>query len=140
MLRLSKYNLSLVLDERYSAFIHEMVKRYSKRCKKIEAGRNRLTFIFKNHVIKVPLNNSGISDNDWEGSISSSNDPDDIQFARTRLIYHKGIPIIFMERVRMIRNLQSFYEVLPYWVGFVDCGQVGFNKVGRLVAFDYGLN
>jgi hypothetical protein len=30
------------------------------------------------------------------------------------------------------------YSMAPSWAGEVDCGQVGYNKTGRLVAYDYG--
>lgn len=29
-------------------------------------------------------------------------------------------------------------EEQPEWVDFVDCAQVGFNRKGKLVAYDYG--
>ena len=30
------------------------------------------------------------------------------------------------------------YESLPGWAGFIDCGQVGKTKDGRIVAYDFG--
>lgn len=30
------------------------------------------------------------------------------------------------------------YKNGPDWMGFVDCGQVGYNRFGQVVAYDYG--
>lgn len=87
--------------------------------------------------------------NDWEGSVFNSdglklkdNDPVDscIQYPKTRLIYHNGIPVLFMEFVEHL-NTEGIIERFgnePRWVWRVDGGQVGANKDGRLVAYDYG--
>jgi hypothetical protein len=40
--------------------------------------------------------------------------------------------IITMEWVTPV----DFYEELPRWVDYVDCGQVGYNAAGDLVAYD----
>jgi hypothetical protein len=116
----------------------ELYKRYfDKKPERVETGRNRTTFIFRTYVVKLPRNHGGLGDNDWEGSISNAedSDPNDVQYARTRLVYVGEIPIIFMERVT-----HAYGERLPEWAMSVDCGQVGYTRSGRLVAYDYGLN
>lgn len=129
--------------EEYASLIDTICKRYLPRALDILTGRHRNVFIFKNYVIKIPRNINGLADNDWEGSISNAEDgdPEDVQFARTRMVYYKGIPIVFMERADWATRdeiaARLGYE--PDWTGSVDCGQVGFNKQGKLVAFDYGL-
>lgn len=121
--------------------IRSLHKRWLKKANRIEYGRNRIVYIFTTYVIKLPTCLDGFSDNDWEGSISNANDdPEEIRYARTRLIYKNEIPILYMEYVvyaceKTITKRLGYY---PYWVNSVDCGQVGFNKKGKLVAFDYG--
>lgn len=111
-----------------------------------EFGRNRVCFFLKNNVIKIPRNGGGIGDNDWEGSVSTCPEfigsPDHIQYAKTRLLYVEGIEVVVMEKV-CYANESQIERVLgpgPNWTWSVDCGQVGFNRHGRLVAYDYGYN
>lgn len=120
-----------------------LYNRYIDRAESLSYGRNRCTFLFNNFVVKLPMNTNGISDNDWEGSVSNGDnqDPWHVRYARTRLIYIEDIPVVFMERVN-----DASYEAIackmgevPIWVDSVDCGQVGFNRRGKLVAYDYGI-
>jgi hypothetical protein len=84
-------------------------------------------------VVKIPCTLAGFGDNDWEGSCSSGDD--EIQYARTRLAYHDGVPIVFMEKVTQVP-----IEEQPEWAGLIDCGQVGYTRLGKIVAYDFGLN
>lgn len=43
------------------------------------------------------------------------------------------IKLLTMER---IWEFPKAYDDLPRWVNWVDCGQVGYNSVGELVAYD----
>lgn len=118
--------------------LHE---RYAKRALYCAEGRNRNTFVFDSYVVKLPKTLDGIVDNDWEGSISNSaesfNKPEYVQYPRTRLAFSRdGIPVCIMERVEI--PPWPGYDAYPDWVGSVDCGQVGYTKAGRLVAYDYG--
>lgn len=109
-------------------------------------GRNRVTFIRKSYVIKVPATIDGFADNDWEGSVSNTkeslNNPEEIEYAKSRLVEYKGIPLVFMERVEEAyhHEITSRLGYYPDWVLSVDCQQVGFTKSGRLVAYDFGLH
>jgi len=110
-------------------------------------GLRRCVFVFKNYVIKVPINYNGVRDNDWEGSISDLGpDINDISYPKTKLAYPKVknsyIPIVFMEYVKWAttKEIKEKLGYYPDWIGYVDCGQVGFTKSGRLVAFDYGIS
>ena len=97
------------------------------------AGRNR--FVFRkpesDWVIKVPINEYGMLDNDSE----------DIYFhrhqtgfmARCKLIQLCDVPILVMEYVDI--NLEK--KDMPDWSAWVDCQQVGRNKNGKIVAYDY---
>jgi len=120
-----------------------LCKKYFLRADSVELGRNRLVFLMKGYVIKIPITGYGCLDNDWEGSVSnteeSKNNQDYIQYPKTKLIYYKNLPILFMERVNTDIWNNKTYKDFPDWVGYVDGGQVGYTKDGRLVAFDYGL-
>jgi hypothetical protein len=138
----------LWIDEDVDGLIYELHQRYMKRAIGCSGGRNRNVFIMPGgYVVKLPKNFAGIGDNDWEGSVSntedSTNDPYHIQYPKTRLGYYAGdIPVVFMEFVEALTHA-GIVERLGYypdWVLSVDCGQVGVNKGGRLVAYDYGPN
>ena len=130
--------------------IVRLFKRYLAKGVPYECGRNRCTFIFRTYVVKLPLTDYGISDNDWEGSVS--NDPDFtpepgtedwyIQYARTRLAQVGSVPVLLMERVEYATyaTIMEREGKEPDWIASVDCGQVGYNKSGKLVAFDYGMH
>jgi hypothetical protein len=129
-------------DDTESELLLRLHQRFAKRCVDYTFGRNRGVFVMPgNYVVKIPKNGDGCTDNDWEGSISNGEDSseEDVQYARTRLFYYKEdnnlIPIVFMEYV----EYHCDYKNQPDWVASVDCGQVGYNKKGRLVAFDYGI-
>ena len=121
-----------------------LYERYMRRCRDYVIGRNRIVFMFATYVVKLPWTFDGIADNDWEGSVS--NDPDEpysdwqVQYARTRIHYEGEIPVVFMERVRPLlgKDIVARFGYEPEWVSSVDCGQVGLNRAGRLVAYDYG--
>lgn len=123
--------------------LHDLHERYHKRCTQVHEGRTRNVFDMGKYVVKIPRNSDGIVDNDWEGSVSDGDDPNpnDVQLARTRLAYWKGIPVVFMEKVSYPSDdeIKQRLGFLPDWTASVDCGQVGFNAKGRLVAYDYGL-
>ena len=126
--------------------LKELHERYAKRAIEVYSGRNRNVFRMPGgYVVKIPTCMDGIADNDWEGSLSNSEegtgfDIGYIQYARTRMGYYKDIPIVFMEYVEFLPSskIKERYGKQPDWCWSVDCGQVGSNKYGRLVAFDYG--
>lgn len=97
------------------------------------------------YVVKIPRNWDGVADNDWEGSVSNCEEyPQSdyqVQYARTRMIYFMDIPVVFMEHVldSSSEEIRNKLGREPDWVWSVDGGQVGFNKQGRLVAYDYGI-
>ncbi len=126
--------------EWFGAEIGELFDRFANRCEEFSSGRNRAVFIFPKYVVKLPTCGDGCADNDWEGSICGS-EPDKIQYARTRLVYHHDIPIVFMERVEYAstKNMRAKLGHEPEWVHSVDCSQVGWTRKGRLVAYDFGM-
>lgn len=128
-------------DQEGLGLIVQLHARYASRAKRVFSGRNRNCFDMGSYVVKIPKNLDGFCDNDWEGSVSNGNDdPNVVRYARTRMHYVDEIPVVFMEWVEHATGKkiteQIGYE--PDWVMSVDCGQVGFTKDGRLVAYDYG--
>lgn len=123
-----------------------LYERFLPRCRDYLIGRNRIAFMFNTYVVKLPWSDDGFGDNDWEGSVSNDpTSPDNewnIQYARTRLHYEGEIPVLFMERVQPLttKGIVDRFGAEPEWVMSVDCGQVGINRQGRLVAYDYGYN
>ena len=120
--------------------------RYARRALQVFTGRNRNTFVLNETiVVKLPRNAQGCIDNDWEGSVSNTtesfNDPFWTQYPRTRLAVFKEIPVVFMEKIQPLTSSQiiELFGHEPDWVAGVDCGQVGINRFGRLVAYDYGV-
>lgn len=112
----------------------------SKYGNPIGCGTTRMVFESKNNVIKVPINDAGISSNDWEGSCSNE------IYAKTKGIWlDNGLVIVVQEKLdldfkfeknNIIKDGSSFKY--PDWVNGIDCQQVGFDKNGNLKAYDYG--
>lgn len=97
-----------------------------------QCGRNRATFISKNYVIKFPLNDNGIADNDWEGSCSAS------YLARGRWIKIDGFVCVMQEKLTILQGHEL--SDLPEWVNSIDGRQVGYDRKGNLKAFDFGTS
>lgn len=99
-------------------------------------GRHRAAFLTPsgNFVIKVPIDEMGFVDNFREYRMWRQIDkwmPKE-HLARCKL--HQSSGILVMEAV----DLAYEYPVDGTdWIGFIDCGQVGYNRRGRLVAYDY---
>lgn len=129
----------------FQQVLKKLEARYAPRALEILEGRNRRVYVMRTYVVKVPRNGDGIGDNDWEGSVSNYEQYPQgdyqVQYARTRLMYVDDIPVVLMERVDDISSKEIVQRLgrEPRWVWSVDGGQVGFNKRGRLVAYDYGI-
>lgn len=132
-------------DEAVEADLWRLYERFLSRCEEVLPARNRITFMFPTYVVKLPWSWHGFPDNDWEGSVSNAEGEQSdwqVQYARTRLHYQGEIPVLFMERVQYLTQKQIIHRFgyEPEWVMSVDCGQVGVNRAGRLLAFDYGIH
>lgn len=122
--------------------IEALHRRYASRSRQVFCGRNRNVFDMGRYVVKVPKNLDGFADNDWEGSVSNANDnPEEVRFARTRMVDFEEVPLVFMEYVEpaSTETIVARLGQEPDWVRSVDCGQVGFARDGRLLAYDYGV-
>ncbi len=141
------YGNFLWIDEDVDGILLQLHQRYMPRAVASFGGRNRNVFVMAGgYVVKLPKNFHGIADNDWEGSVSNTkesiDDPNEIQYPKTRLAYKDGVAIVFMEFIEALTSdaIVERFGHEPDWVFSVDGGQVGVNKNGRLVAYDYGLN
>lgn len=140
------YGQFLWIDEDVDGALLRLHQRYMKRAVAAFGGRNRNVFSMPGgYVVKLPRNLDGIIDNDWEGSVSNTpeslNDPDYEQYPKTRMVYQGDVPVVFMEFILALTSeeIVARFGSEPDWVWSIDGGQVGVNKNGRLVAFDYGL-
>lgn len=113
----------------------------------IGEGRNRAVWRIGSkgsHVIKIPLNEYGVGDNFHEAETyrRSKGKRTYVQYAQCRLF---GETCLIMEYAGYIgpKSDENGYiklENCPEWAYSVDCWQVGYNRNGRIVAYDYGLH
>lgn len=141
------YGNFLWIDDDSDDILLNLHIRYMKRAVAAFGGRNRNVFLLPGgYVVKIPKNFHGIGDNDWEGSVSNTkesiDDPYYVQYPKTRLVYKGDVAIVFMEFITPMssKDIISRFGEEPDWVDSVDGGQVGVNKNGRLVAYDYGIH
>ena len=103
-----------------------------KKCDLIGTGRNRIVYRRGNVVIKYPIKPEGEYDNRHEANMFRQYGKSGfIPYARCRMF--KGY-ILVMEYVEHI----GWQKNQPRWCDFVDCGQIGKDAKGQLVAYDYG--
>ena len=114
--------------------INDLIYYFRVKFKELGKGRHRICFTSttRQFVFKVPSCLAGIAANDWEGSIFSE------EYARHKLFYIDGIPIVIMEKVRILEGdeLKNAYQNYD-WVSSIDGGQVGMNRKGEIVAYDF---
>lgn len=94
-------------------------------------GRSRAVFIdlADDVVYKVPRNPDGVIDNSYE---ARHTDPG-IPLAECEIVQIDDLPVLKMEHVNPYHGPM---DELPEWTNWVDGGQVGYTKDGRLVAYD----
>ena len=103
-----------------------MIKKYGiPKC-----GRNRATFISKNFVIKIPLNNEGEVNNSVEANFISDNT------AKGRLLVLNGFTCVIQEKITTL-NDQVDFNLFPEWVKNIDSCQVGYDANGNIKAYDF---
>ncbi len=96
-------------------------------------GSQRRVYGHKNFVIKIPLDWDGLNSNDREARVyKSTNDGWSRGIKRARCRLHPS-GLLIMEYVAPAHR-----KSLPEWACYVDCQQVGYNRKGQLVAYDYG--
>lgn len=99
-------------------------------------ARTRVVFLDKdnNQVIKIPLTSEGEMSNYREAKYSSSTEETYIKVASCSMVKDGEVEVLHMEHVVIEPN--PYGENMPDWVKSVDCGQVGYNSKGELVAYD----
>lgn len=100
-------------------------------------GRNRKVYISKDkkRVIKLAKNWDGTTDNHHEYRVQKN----EKFFAKCKLFIFKisGIEFLIMEYLEPINTFKLKNK--PFWIDFIDCGQVGIDNKGELKAYDFGL-
>ena len=123
----------LPVEERIQLLLDACLARHRSRYgPPIGRGRHRVVFADGDDwVIKVPCTEDGMLDNVRE----ARHDDPGIPLASCELLddHPDGVPLL---RMRRIREVVLPHSQQPEWVGFVDCGQVGYLPDGTLVAFD----
>lgn len=109
-------------------------------------GRHRIVFRHGNYVVKVPLNEEGLYDNWRERNVWLNRSPRNYcKYARCRMW---GIALVmqyatFPGPLSDDKGYKGYVSILtpgvPKWIYAVDCGQVGYNRFGEIVAYDYGF-
>lgn len=96
-------------------------------------GRHRIVYKHGNYVIKVPLNMWGLASNDKEYRTYQSTNNGwlfGVRYARCKLHWSGLLVMEYVESVP--------FEEMPDWAKYIDCQQVGTNRNGNMVAYDYG--
>lgn len=97
----------------------------------IGEGSERLVFRLGNHVVKIPTKESGISANECE--LYTQGPRLAVTSENHTLGEYLGVLVINMEYVT-----HTGFSEKSDWTWGIDCGQVGRNAKGRLVAYDFG--
>jgi hypothetical protein len=144
--RLEDVEFTLILNEAVDAMAsEEWPEDYARNTEQLlislykrhgvpNVGRTRAVFKTGNgEVIKVAFTAEGELANGTEVQASNQDDPF-IPIAKTRWGHEAGVDFTIMEEVEVVSQLD--YRKQPQWVGYVDSGQVGYTKAGKLVAYD----
>lgn len=103
-------------------------------------GRTRICFADgADRIIKIPFTLEGYQGSSREVSTYENfqKNPDAgwIPTAECSFVKIKGADIWLLSMERLL-EFPKFGEPRPKWVDSVDCGQVGYNSKGELVAYD----
>lgn len=97
-------------------------------------ARTRTVLMYPDVVVKIPTTDEGWLGNSME--YRTFQDPEGIPVAPCR--WHEvseDLVVLVMERVTPV--VGAFNDKsMPWWVSYVDCGQVGHLPNGKLVAYD----
>lgn len=125
----------------YHGQIRKQIDHYTKQYGQPLLGRTRAVFDRGDgYMVKVPMNGEGLMANQSEIMTHEAKDPY-IPVAECRMetdysVVPEGMPVLVMEKVDIESASKLRYKDMPDWVGSVDCGQVGYDRKGRLVAYD----
>jgi hypothetical protein len=117
----------------YTAKVRALMKKMVDTYGTPKIGRTRAVFDMKDgNVLKVPFTDEGELANGYEYRAGQEEDPF-IPVATNSWDKIDGVDVLVMEKVR---TTSAKYSELPDWVGYVDSAQVGYDKTGKLVAYD----
>jgi hypothetical protein len=140
-LRCIDYLLERMQDEISEGFVTSLlwgpVEELSRSREYLGAGISRGVFMWEpGWVVKAAIRDSGLYANAREANLYERYGKEGgIPYAECRLVEFAGVDVLVMEWVE-----HDFRPLLkqPSWVMRVDCAQVGFDREGNLVAYDYG--
>lgn len=119
--------------EEYEHKVRKFIQKLTKQYGTPDIGRTRAVFdLGDGTVMKVPYTNEGEMANGRENKASSEENPF-IPVATSHYEQHDGVDVLIMEKIEIA---DVDYKNMPQWVGYVDCGQVGYNSKKELVAYD----
>lgn len=120
-------------DDSYKEKSVKAIQKFTSLYGTPSIGRTRAVFDTNDgFVIKVPYADEGFYANHAE-VVTSDTENAYIPIAKCRHDEKEGVSVLVMEKVSIAR---ADYKNMPDWVYSVDCGQVGYTKDGRLVAYD----
>lgn len=97
-------------------------------------ARTRTVLMYEKVVVKIPASEEGFLGNSME--YATHTDPEGIPVAPCRFVdINDEVTVLVMDRVTPVQGAFND-KSMPWWVGFVDCGQVGYLPNGELVAYD----
>ena len=113
----------------------------AKGYRKLGKGRNRTVYRSPNGqwVVKLPIGVDGLEDNQREATLWKTACRNHI--ARCRLLNNRYLVMECIATIydpdTSIRETIRTWNDFPAWTCQVDCFQVGRNRKGHLVAYDY---
>jgi hypothetical protein len=108
--------------------------RLQERCGPPRAcGRHRVVFESRHVVFKLPRNHEGILDNEREARAFRRRHAKSIAMAPCRLVPWADFPVLAMRKL----DLRGSIKDMPSWASWVDCAQLGRDRRGVWLAYDY---
>ena len=99
-------------------------------------ARTRTVLMYPDVVVKIPTTDEGWLGNSMEFSTFQRGGDDEIPVAPCRFEdINEELSVLVMDRVTPVIGAFSD-KSMPWWVSWVDCGQVGHLPNGELVAYD----
>jgi hypothetical protein len=114
---------------------------HDKGFKKLGQGRHRCVYLCPSghYVIKFPINSDGEVANIEEAQAYKNGRG---CVAKCRLFEYNEACCLIMEAVAFPDDGEAWHQwsqTLPKWVKYIDCWQVGYNRKGELVAYDFSF-
>lgn len=126
-----RHSLAYVLDKMDTKYVELYSLLFSKYNGVVNCGNRRVCFYTdRGFVVKMPWRIKGELDNLIEAREYNK----DKNFAKCKLVIIKEIPVLVMEEVYPVDSSN-----LPEWCKEIDSSQVGINRAGKLVAYDYAM-